>query len=154
MKYFTLNEMTRSATAKRLGINNTPDKEVEQNLIALVDKVLDPLRKLYGKPIVVTSGYRSPALNSAVGGAKSSQHTTGQAADIRSLNDTRDDNMELLRSLLRSGLVFDQIIAEYVDEKGRPDWIHVSYKRTGNRGNKLTARRIGGSTQYSVGIKL
>lgn len=154
MKYFTLNEMTRSATAKRLGINNTADKEVEQNLIALVDNLLDPLRNLYGKPIVVTSGYRSPALNRAVGGAKSSQHTTGQAADIRSLTDTRDDNMELLRALLRSGLAFDQIIAEYVDEKGRPDWIHVSYKRTGNRGNKLTARRIGGSTQYSVGIKV
>ena len=154
MVYFNLNEMTRSATAKRLGIDNTPDKQAERNLVALVEKVLDPLRKLYGKPIVVTSGYRSPALNRAVGGARASQHCTGEAADIRSLSDTREDNMELLRVLLGSGLVFDQIICEFPDGKGRPDWIHVSYKRIGNRGSKLTARRIGGSTQYSVGIKL
>ena len=155
MKYFTLSELTRSATAKRLGIDNTADAGTRANLTALIEKVLDPLRERWGMPIIVTSGYRCVALNKAVGGAASSQHTKGEAADIRTVSDSRADNMKLLRCLLRSGIVFDQVIAEYVDAAGRPDWIHVSFKRGGgNRGSKLTATKKNGKTVYVSGIRV
>ena len=154
-KYFTLEEMVASATAKRKGISNKPTDGVAINLQRLVKNVLDPLREAYGHPIIVTSGYRSTALNKAVGGAANSQHTKGEAADIRTVSDSRADNMKLLRCLLRSGIVFDQVIAEYVDAAGRPDWIHVSFKRNGaNRGSKLTATKKNGKTVYVSGIRI
>lgn len=153
MKYFTLSELTKSATARRLGIDNEADADVRANITALVDNVLDPLRTKWGMPIIVTSGYRCPKLNSAVGGAANSQHTKGMAADIRTVSDTPADNMRLLRCLLNSGIVFDQVICEYPDAQGRPDWIHVSFKRLGgNRKNRLTAVRKNGRTVYVSGI--
>lgn len=152
MKYFTLSELTKSATAKRLGIDNTADASIRANLTALVENVLDPLRVRWGMPIIVTSGYRSTALNKAVGGAANSQHTKGMAADIRTVSDSRADNMRLLRCLLNSGIVFDQIICEYPDAQGRPDWIHVSFNKSGNRKNRLTAVRKNGRTVYVSGI--
>ena len=94
MKFFTIKELTKSTTAQQKGIKNVPSKEQEQNLIALIENVLDPLREAYGKPIVVTSGYRCPALNKAVGGASNSQHMTGQAADIRTIEDTKAENKQ------------------------------------------------------------
>lgn len=154
MKYFTIQELTKSATATRLGIDNTPDAVVRYNLIALIEQVLDPLREAWGAPIIVTSGYRCERLNKAVGGATNSQHRKGEAADIRTLSDSRADNMRLLRLLLRMKLPFDQVIAEYVDAQGRPDWIHVSHSRKSNRGSKLTASRIGKATIYSQGINV
>ena len=126
-KYFTLYEMTASPTAKRLGIDNTPTEAVKKNLLALVTNVLDPLRLNWGRPVIVTSGYRCPALNKAVGGASSSQHATGEAADIRTVSDDPDENMKLLRCLIESNLPFDQLISEYVDSQNRPNWIHVSF---------------------------
>lgn len=153
MKYFTLSELTKSATARRLGIDNEADVDVRANITALVDNVLDPLRTKWGMPIIVTSGYRCPKLNAAVGGAVNSQHTKGMAADIRTVSDTPADNMRLLRCLLNSGIVFDQVICEYPDAQGRPDWIHVSFKRLGgNRKNRLTAVRKNGRTVYVSGI--
>ena len=152
MKYFSISELTKSNTATRLGIDNTPDAVVRYNLIALIENVLDPLREAWGAPIIVTSGYRCERLNKAVGGATNSQHRKGEAADIRTLSDSRADNMRLLRLLLRMKLPYDQVIAEYVDAQGRPDWIHVSYSRKKNRGSKLTASRVGKVTIYSQGI--
>lgn len=153
MKYFTIYELTKSSTAERLNINNTPNSAIRANLIALIEKVLDPLREKWGMPIIVTSGYRCDALNRAVGGATNSQHRNGEAADIRTVSDSREDNMKLLKCLLRSGIVFDQVICEYPDAQGRPDWIHVSFKRNGmNRKNKITANRIGSKTYYTNGI--
>lgn len=152
MKYFTLSELTKSATAMRLGIDNTADASIRANLTALVENVLDPLRVRWGMPIIVTSGYRSTALNKAVGGAANSQHTKGMAADIRTVSDSRTDNMRLLRCLLNSGIVFDQVICEYPDAQGRPDWIHVSFNIAGNRKNRLTAVRKNGRTVYVSGI--
>lgn len=149
-KYFTLNELTRSATASRKGINNAPTMTVKGNLEALIEHVLDPLREKWGKPIIVTSGYRCPALNKAVGGASGSQHLVGEAADIRTSTDTRDENMRLLKILLTSDIVFDQVIAEYVDAQGRPDWIHVSYKKNGGNRMKKTTCRNG---KYTSGIR-
>lgn len=149
MTYFTIDELTRSATAKRLGIDNTPSMAIKENLTALIENVLDPLRKKFGRPIIVTSGYRCQRLNQTVGGAKNSQHLYGQAADIRTVSDSREDNAELLRCLLKSGLPFDKLISEYVDKKGRPDWIHVSFSPA-QRGIKLTCK--GG--KYTTGIKV
>ena len=154
MKYFSISELTKSATATRLGIDNTPDAVVRYNLTALIENILDPLREAWGAPIIVTSGYRCERLNKAVGGAVNSQHRKGEAADIRTLSDSRADNMRLLRLLLRMKLPYDQVIAEYVDAQGRPDWIHVSFSRKKNRGSKLTASRIGKATIYSQGINV
>lgn len=132
-KYFTLHEMTDSPAAKRLGISNTPSLVIAENLQKLVDNILDPLRLNWGFPIVVTSGYRCERLNKAVGGAKYSQHISGQAADIRTVSDHPDDNMRLLKCLIDSKLPFDKLIAEYVDSKGRPNWIHVSFSPLNRR---------------------
>lgn len=122
MTYFTLNELTRSATAQRLGIDNTPTAAQKKCLIALVDNILDPLRKAYGKPIIVTSGFRCARLNRAVGGATTSQHTTGQAADIRCVADDAQENKRLFDLIRELKLPFDQLIDEY-----GYDWVHVSY---------------------------
>lgn len=128
MKHFTMTELTSSATAKRKGINNTPDAKAKAALSALVANVLDPLREKYGKPIVVTSGYRCPKLNKAVGGASRSQHTKGEAADIRCVSDSRAENKRIFDLIVASGLPFDQLIDEY-----NYDWVHVSFKDGANR---------------------
>lgn len=119
---FTIKELTKSATANRLKIDNTPTDSVIKNLNDLVDNVLDPLRKAYGKPIVVTSGYRSQKLNKAVGGVPNSQHTLGQAADIRSVSDSPAENKRIYDLIRELNLPVDQCINEY-----GYDWIHVSY---------------------------
>ena len=93
MKYFTIEELTRSTTARQRGIDNTPSQQVIDNLTALVNNVLDPLRQAWGKPIHVNSGYRCPALNKAVGGVPHSQHMLGEAADITA--GSRDANCQL-----------------------------------------------------------
>lgn len=154
MKYFTFTELTRSATATRLGIDNTPNVTVKKNLTALVDKVLDPLRELWGQPIIVGSGYRCEKLNKAVGGAARSQHMVGQAADIRTVSDLPSENKKLLKCLLNSDIVYDQVINEFPDAQGGPNWIHVSYNMAGNRRAKLTAYKQHGKTVYTHQINI
>ena len=133
-KYFTINELTKSSTAQRLHINNNPTQEVKDNLNKLIDNVLDPLRELYGKPIIVNSGYRSFKLNKAVGGAKNSQHLVGQASDIRTVQNTKESNKELFDLIKNSKLPFDQLINEY-----DYNWVHVSYSPR-NRRQVLTIK--------------
>lgn len=142
MKYFTLAEMTKSATAQRKGIKNDPSIQVCKNLTALIEKVLDPLCEAYGKPIIVTSGYRCEKLNKAVGGAASSQHVKGEAADIRSVQDTPEENKKLFDLIVKLGLPFDQLINEY-----NYDWVHVSYGAR-HRRQKLKAVKKNGRTTY------
>lgn len=120
MKYFTIAELTASATAEKRGIDNTPSLSVKANLTALVDNVLDPLREAYGHPIRVTSGYRCSELNSAVGGVSNSQHLIGEAADITAGSVAA--NGRLWQLIKRLDLPIDQVI----DERGLR-WIHVSY---------------------------
>lgn len=120
MKYFTIDELCKSSTAKAKGIDNSPSDEIIHNLTSLVDKVLDPLRESYGKAIRVNSGYRCPALNKAVKGSKTSQHMKGLAADITVGSIT--NNKELFDLIIRLDLPFDQLI----DEK-KFSWVHVSY---------------------------
>ena len=122
MKYFTLVELTKSQTANRLKINNVPNENQKQNLINLVENILDPLREAYGYPIIVSSGFRNEKLNNVVGGAKNSQHTTGQAADIHTVSDTVSDNKKIFDLIISLNLPFDQLIDEY-----NYNWIHVSF---------------------------
>ena len=122
MKHFTMNEMTRSATAKRHDIDNTPSEEAKKNLRLLVEKVLDPLREAWDAPIIVDSGYRCPRLNKIVNGSANSQHLYGQAADIRTQSDTPEDNKRLFDLIRSLKLPFDQLIDEY-----NYNWVHVSY---------------------------
>lgn len=126
MKYFTISELCRSATAAARGIDNRAPAEAEAALAALVDNVLDPLRAAWGRPITVNSGYRCPALNRAVGGAASSQHLLGKAADITTGDRTL--NRRLFDLIISLGLPFDQLI----DESDFA-WIHVSYDPARNR---------------------
>jgi uncharacterized protein YcbK (DUF882 family) len=120
MKYFTIKELTRSTTAQLRGLDNTPSQQVIDNLRALVENVLDPLREAWGAPIHVNSGYRCAALNKAVGGVPTSQHILGEAADITV--GTRAQNQRLYALLRQLDLPVDQAINEH-DFR----WIHVSY---------------------------
>ena len=143
-KHFTLDEFIKSATATRLGIDNTPDEKVLNCIQALVDNVLEPLRVHYGRPIIITSGYRCPKLNKVVGGSSTSQHVIGQAVDIRSVSDSREDNKELFDMILEMKLPFDQLINEF-----GYDWVHVSFGPR-NRRQVLKAEKSGGKTVYKV----
>jgi uncharacterized protein YcbK (DUF882 family) len=120
MKYFTIKELCQSSTATQKGIDNTPNSEIVNNLTQLVDNILDPLRKEYGKPIKVNSGYRCDALNKAVGGSKTSYHRFGLAADITA--GSKSENKKLFTLAQKLNLPFDQLI----DEKGY-SWIHISF---------------------------
>lgn len=119
MKYFSFQEFERSDTAYRYGIDNTMPEEAKKNVAVLVDKVLDPLREAWGKPITVTSGYRCPALNKIVGGSATSHHCKGMASDITTGN--RVENRKLFQLIQDLGLPFTQLI----DEKNF-SWVHVS----------------------------
>jgi len=126
MKYFTIAELCRSATARRLGIDNRPPASAVKALTVLVDEVFDPLREAWGGPIRVNSGYRCHELNEAVGGTPTSQHQRGEAADITV--GSRSGNRRLLALIKRLDLPVDQCI----DEKGCR-WIHVSHRAGRNR---------------------
>ena len=122
MKYFTIKELCRSVTAIQKGIDNTPDSTIVNNLNQLVDNILDPLREKYGKPIHVNSGYRCPALNSAVKGSKTSSHLKGLAADITVGSPIK--NKKLFDLIQELNLPYDQLI----DEKNY-SWIHISFSK-------------------------
>lgn len=126
MKYFSFQEFERSDTAYKHGIDNTAPESVRRNIAALVDKVLDPLREAWGRPITVTSGYRCPELNKAVGGAATSQHLLGAAADITTGNPV--DNRRLFQMVQSLRLPFDQMIDE-----SDFTWIHISYSPRNRR---------------------
>ena len=128
MKFFTVSESVRSETADKKGIDNRLPKDLLPNVQALVNNVLDPLREAYGKPIIVTSGYRCEALNKAVGGSKTSDHMKGCAVDIVGTPNTKMENKRLFNLIQSLNLPFDQLI----DEKNF-DWVHVSYREGNNR---------------------
>lgn len=121
MKHFTIEELTSSNTAAQLGIGNRPSPEAEANLHYLAEQVLDPLRELLGKPVRVSSGYRCPALNKAVGGASNSFHLTGCAADLD--NGSREENRRIFE-LIRSRLPFTELGWE-----GGGRWVHVAIQK-------------------------
>lgn len=124
-KNFTYEELTKSNTASRLKINNSPDDKAKAKLKKLANDVLQPIREVYGKPIKVSSGYRCLKLNEKVGGAANSQHVKGEAADITSISDTVDENkvlFEVIKKLIKDGkIAVGQLIDEY-----DYNWVHVS----------------------------
>lgn len=124
-----------SAKASELKIANDPPKEAKECLKRLVNNVLDPAREAYGAPVSVSSGYRSPALNKAVGGEASSQHLKGQAADLTCAN-----NAKLFAILYKQGR-FDQLIWEHGTDK-QPSWVHVSYNEGRNRREVRRKKRL------------
>lgn len=120
MTYFTINELCKSDTARAKGIDNTPSAEVVKNLTQLVDVVLDPLRKNWGAPLRVNSGYRCPALNKAVDGSAKSDHLYGYAADITA--GSVEKNKELFKLVQKLNLPYRQLIDE-----NKFSWVHISY---------------------------
>ena len=117
---FTLEELYKSNTASKLGINNVPNKDATNNLMILAVKILQPLREAYGKPITVTSGYRSLGLNKAVKGSSTSQHLKGEAADL--VTDNNKKLFEVAKRLIDEGKIkVGQLIDEY-----NYKWIHIS----------------------------
>jgi zinc D-Ala-D-Ala carboxypeptidase len=147
---FSLNELTKSQTATRRGISNQPSGEHLENLKALVEKVLQPIRDSKGQPIRVTSGYRSSELNTAIGGSSKSQHSKGEAADFEI---TGVDNYELAEWIKSFIPEFDQLILEfYTSGDQNSGWIHCSYSREKNRKQILTASKENGKTVYNKGL--
>lgn len=131
-KHITLIEATKSQTAIRKGIDNTPDEATIERMKLVAEKIFEPIRERFGVPIGVSSFYRSPKLNKAIGGAKNSQHVTGEAIDIDADIFGGVTNQEIF-NFVKYHLNFDQLIREYGD-KG---WVHVSYRSEGNRGQVL-----------------
>ena len=126
MKYFTIHELTHSDTAHQKGIDNTPPPAIKVKLTSLINNLLDPIREAWGGPITVNSGYRCPVLNKAVGGASTSQHQKGEAADITV--GSPELNRRLFDLIATGDFDFDQLIDE-----SHYSWIHISFAAGKNR---------------------
>ncbi|RIV87512.1 D-Ala-D-Ala carboxypeptidase family metallohydrolase [Aurantiacibacter zhengii] len=142
--HFTLAEMVRSQTAARRGIANSPGQLEVAALKLLCEKVLEPVRAHFGKPVVVSSGYRSPRLNTAIGGSTSSQHCQGEAADFTVPGES---NLAVCQ-WMEVNLNYDQLIYEF----GETGWIHASFDKHRMRNMELRAVRVGGRVRYLPGL--
>ena len=143
---FTLNELTKSQTATRKGIDNEPGTVEIENLIHLAKTILQPVREHFGKPVMISSGYRSPALCEAIGSSAKSQHAQGEAADFE-INGI--DNVDLAAWISRN-CDFDQLILEFYDNVDpNSGWIHCSSKKESSRKQILKAVRIENQIVYS-----
>jgi hypothetical protein len=149
-KYFTLAELTPSATAKHLGIKNDPTPEHLECLKLLAVNVLDKVREHFGKPIFVSSGYRSKALNDATpGSSATSQHCSGEAADLDQDGRGTGVTNKMVFDYIKDNLVFDQLIYEYGTD-ANPDWVHVSWESNGKqRKQVLRCTRVNGKPVYT-----
>jgi zinc D-Ala-D-Ala carboxypeptidase len=145
-KNFTLSEVTRSNTAARLNIKNAPNKEHLKNMQVLVRDLIQPMRDALG-PIRISSGYRSPALNRAIGGSSKSQHCKGQALDLQFWKNGEMCNKEIYDWVIKEGIEFDQMINEFDYA-----WIHISL-RSDNKNRKMILEAYkdnDGDTAYKV----
>ena len=143
---FTLDELTKSQEAIRLGIPNEPSDEHVTNLILLCKNILQPLRNHFKITVSISSGYRSAALCEAIGSSATSQHTKGQAADFEIFG---VHNKELSDWIVQN-LDYDQCILEFWNEnEPNSGWVHCSYSTNNNRKQYLKAQRIGGKIVYS-----
>ena len=148
-KNFTLAEMTKSETALRHGLDNTPGEAEIENLKRLAEQVLQPVRDHFAKGVKVNSGYRAPEVNAKVGGSKTSDHCKGQAADIEIPG---VPNAELA-TWIKENLQYTQLILEFYTP-GIPDsgWVHVSYDPANLKKQDLTATKKDGKTVYLNGL--
>jgi hypothetical protein len=141
-----LAEVTRSETAKRKGISNMPTAEHIENFKKLAANIFQPIREHFGKPIIISSGYRSAELNKAIGGSLSSQHCSGEAIDI-DMDGTDITNAQIFY-YIKDNLNFDQIIWEF-GTNTNPDWVHVSFAANrSQRKQMLVAKKVNGKTTY------
>lgn len=146
--YVSLAEVTKSDTAKRRGISNEPTPEHLENLKTICTEVFDKIREHFGVPIYISSGYRSEALNKAIGGSKNSDHNLGRALDLD--QDNRGNgitNMEVFE-FIKDNLEFDQLIAEGSNGDGDMNWVHVGYRKGANRKQIIIAIFTGGKAKY------
>jgi uncharacterized protein YcbK (DUF882 family) len=146
-KNFSLEELTKSQTAIRLGINNQPDDTQLSNLVALCESVLQPIRDHYGLPVQISSGFRCPELNQKIGGSATSDHCRGCAADIEV---TGVDNFMLAEHIKQMN--FRQLILEFYDGTPLSGWVHISYDIADNKNQVLTATKQDGKTVYLAGL--
>jgi hypothetical protein len=148
-KNLSLQEVIKSNTATRLGIKNEPEQWEINNLRAVAENVFQPVRDHFGVPIGVSSGYRSKALNKAIGGSKYSQHMIGEALDIDADIYGKVTNAEIF-NYIKNNLEWDQMIWEFGDDE-EPNWVHVSYKEAGfNRKQTKRAYRDEKGVHYKV----
>ena len=149
-KNLSLAEVTKSTTAKRLGIDNTPDDWTTENLRKVAEHIFQPLRNAFGCPIYVSSGYRSAELNTAIGGSRRSQHVEGRALDLDADVYGRCTNSQIFE-WIRENLEFDQLVWEFGDTDN-PDWVHVSFVYDGNNRKRClkACRDDEGKTYYEV----
>lgn len=146
--HLDLSEVVRSDMAKRKGINNMPTQEHLQNLKKLAENIFEPIRLHFGVPIMVSSGYRSRALNTAIGGSLTSQHCSGEAIDIDMDGTSRGVTNKMVFDYIKDNLIFDQLIYEFGTTTS-PDWVHVSFESSGKqRKQVLRAIKRGGKTRY------
>ena len=145
--HLNLAELTRSETAKRNGIDNTPTAEHLENFKLLADKVFEPIREHFKTPIFISSGYRSKELNELIKGSATSQHCKGQAIDIDMDGGNGEVTNRMVFDFIKNKLDFDQLIWEFGTDFNH-DWVHVSYVKGKNRKQKLKAVRTNGKTSY------
>ena len=142
---FSLNELTKSQTAERKGIDNTPSAEHQENLKSLCEMILQPIRDHFGQVVSVSSGYRSPELCVAIGSSTQSQHARGEAADFEIFGVSNKE----LADYIDQNLDYDQLILEYWKESDpNSGWVHCSYTNGSNRKQYLRAYKENGSTKY------
>ena len=147
-EHLDLSEVTRSDMAKRRGISNMPTPEHIENFKILAEKIFEPIRKHFGVPIFVSSGYRSKELNKAIGGSLTSQHCLGQALDLDMDGTKNGVTNKMVFDFIKDNLEYDQLISEF-GTKDAPDWVHVSYNPKGKqRKQTLRAIKSAGKTAY------
>jgi len=143
--HVSLKESVRSNTAERLGINNMPDNETLITMQITAQHIFEPLRNKFNEPIYISSFYRSPELNTAIGGSETSQHCLGEAIDIDDVY-SKATNADFFH-YINDHLEFDQLIWEFGDDES-PSWVHVSYSLSKNRMKTLRAIKENGKTKY------
>jgi hypothetical protein len=149
-EHLSLAEVTRSETAKRKGISNMPTEAHLANFKLLAEKVFEPIRMHFGKPIHISSGYRSDALNKAIGGSKTSQHCSGEAIDIDMDGSAHGITNKMVFDYIKDNLEFDQLIWEF-GTSTNPDWVHVSYESSKKQRKQiLRAVKKNGKTVYEI----
>ena len=142
---FSLNELTKSQTAERKGIDNTPSTEHQENLKSLCTHVLQPVRDHFGQVVSVSSGYRSPELCTAIGSKITSQHAKGEAADFEIFGVSNKE----LADWIHYNVNYDQLILEYWNESDpNSGWVHCSYSENQKRRQYLKAMKVDGRTKY------
>ncbi len=144
---FSLQELTKSQTAERKGIDNTPSAEHQENLKSLCTSILQPVRDHFGRVVTISSGYRSPELCVAIGSKTTSQHAKGEAADFEIFGVSNKE----LADYINENLEYDQLILEYWKESDpNSGWVHCSFSQNQKRREYLKATKINGATKYDA----